>query len=91
MNITKAMLEKRVKVLNEVTGNPVEPWSTKVDGSGYTANAGNFHVEYAFGGVRIERMSLGGGSSNPLNMGRVTKSHCYNLINAMIEGVRVAK
>ncbi len=85
--ITKAHLEYKVRRLNKMTGNPVEPWGSK-DGK-LRANIGNYHLCWAYGGVDLHQMdNQGGGVNTPLSCGCTTKRDLANRIDAFISGVR---
>jgi hypothetical protein len=88
--ITDAMLEARVRRLNELTGSPLIPWS-KVDGRN-VANIGNFHLSGAYGGVCLHRMvNENGGIRTPIISYHTTKRHLYDLINAYMDGIYFAQ
>ena len=79
--ITDAQLQKQVDLINKITGSPAEPYT---DGQ---SNPGNFHLNYAYGGACLRRMSKGGGASSPLNTGCVSKKELYSLLSAFISGI----
>ena len=55
------------------------------------ANIGNYHLDYAYGSVKLVRMhNEMGGVSTPLYMGYETKRDAYNLIAAFIAGIESA-
>ena len=73
--------------LNKVTNSPLEPYTRNEDGK-FRANVGNYHLDFAYGGCTLGRMTnLSGGVSRPLPCGFVTKRELLNLINAYIYGI----
>tara|TARA_Y100000310_G_scaffold220022_1_gene221455 strand:+ start:718 stop:1029 length:312 start_codon:yes stop_codon:yes gene_type:complete len=87
-------IETKLTYLNELTGNPVEPWNIPAPfpgGSGEPgtrANVGNYHLSQAYGGFGINRMSNGGGGcTDPIFCGHRPKRECYNLLCAYIRGI----
>lgn len=52
------------------------------------ANIGNYHIDQAYGGVKlVQMMGESGGIRNVLSMGYETKANCYNAIHAYIKGI----
>ncbi|MDB4351967.1 hypothetical protein OAA60_00875 [Porticoccaceae bacterium] len=91
MSITKADLERKVKYLNELTGHATEPYGERINGK-INPNAGNYHLDWAYGGVKLAQMSLTDGctgTSDPLSVGFGTKRECYEAIAAFVRGVEV--
>lgn len=81
--VTDKQLEAVVKRLNEMTGSPVEPYRRTSEG--FVANPGNFHLDYAYGKVRLVRMSnSGGGIATVTSYG--TKRECLSEIFAFRDG-----
>ena len=92
MKISKSDLENRVTLLNQITGMPVVPYSM-VDGR-YQPNAGCYLLDWAYGGVKLSRMSSKDGctgQSNPISMGFSTKKECYRAVNHFISGIETGK
>ena len=54
-------LERMVELINALTESPKIPYSKDENGQ-YQANPGNYHLDFAYGGVRLCRMSKGGGT-----------------------------
>ena len=89
--ITKSMLEKRIDYLNKVTGSPETPYTRRSDGKLY-ANIGNYHLDSAYGGYSIERMTnSAGGVSDLFECGHQPIREIYNRLNAFIRGYDQAK
>lgn len=88
--ITKAQLEAVVERINRLTNSPLSSYT--IDSAGkYTANIGNYHLDWAYGGVKLVRMqSEGGGISDVLHAGYCSKRECYQLMHAFINGVEVS-
>jgi len=80
-------IEGKLAYLNELTGNPVEPWKENGE-AGERANVGNYHLSQNHGGFGINRMSNGaGGCTDPIFCGHRTKRECYNLLCAYVRGI----
>ena len=85
--ITEKQLEALVGWINELTGSPATSY-TRTDGK-LTANIGNYHLYFAYGGVNLHRMSNeGGGVNTPLGGGTRTKRELFNQLHAFINGLR---
>jgi hypothetical protein len=55
-------------------------------------NVGHFHLDRAYGGVKLVRTcNLGGGITCPLSMGYETKRAAYDQINAYIRGIEAVQ
>jgi len=84
--ITQRNLESVVKIINRTTGNPLTPYSKATEGRG--ANVGNYHLDYAYGGVKLVQMcNESGGIRDTLRCGYTTKRRLYDLMNAYLEGL----
>ena len=87
MRITEKDLTKLVARLNELTGSPL----TYMDENRKT-NIGHFCLDYAYGGVQLQRVcNHSGGVSTFFNTGYTTKRELYNSIHAFIDGYKTAK
>jgi hypothetical protein len=85
--ITEKQLESLVQWINELTNSPATSY-TRTDDK-LTANIGNYHLYYAYGGVNLHRMSNeGGGVSTPLGGGTRTKRELFNQLHAFINGIQ---
>lgn len=58
--VTESQLNAVVKRLNNMTGSPIEPYSRTIDGIVF--NIGHFHLDYAYGRVRLVRMHNANGA-----------------------------
>ena len=84
--ITQKDLEVLVERINIATKSPTKSY-TKI-GDRYVSNVGNYHLDYAYGGVKLSRMeSEGGGISNVSNTGYGTKRELYNWMQAFLSGI----
>lgn len=85
-NITLANLEAVVARINRVTNSPEKQYSYDADNR-LIANPGNYHLDAAYGGYSLARMSNGGGaSSDVLNSGKCSKRQLYDLMFAFLAG-----
>jgi hypothetical protein len=80
--ITEKQLHAIVDRINRVTGSPMEPYT-----AGKT-NVGNYHLDFAYGGVELQRMVNDvGGVTCPIRSGHVSKRELANLMWAFLEGL----
>jgi hypothetical protein len=85
--ITEKQLESLVQWINELTNSPATSY-TRTDDK-LTANIGNYHLYFAYGGVNLHRMTnTGGGVSTPLGGGTRTKRELFNQLHAFINGIQ---
>ena len=88
--ITKAILETRVRGLNERTGNPLEPYKLNESTGRYDAQIGCFYVGGAYGGFRLEQITSEGGGSRDISL-RGTRREVFTFIGAMLTGFRICE
>ncbi len=85
--ITMKDLEGQVNRLNRITNSPMESYTKLPDGK-FKANIGNYHLDGAYGGWKLGRIcSEGGGVSDILSCGYVSKREIYQLIYSYIRGI----
>ena len=85
--ITQSQLESIAERINRVTSSPLTSWTKDASGK-FTANIGNYHLSYAYGGVSLERMvSPGGGVQDVFRSGHITKRELANRMWAFLEGI----
>ena len=82
--ITERHLQAIVNRLNEITSSPMEPYTRDAD-ERFVANVGNFHLDYAYGKVKLVRMGNESGGITSLT-GFGTKRETYNAIHAFMDG-----
>ena len=83
--IRQSELEYLVKRINELTHSPLTPYIQ--EGGKFTANIGNYHLDYAYGGVKLVRMvGEGGGITEASEGGYGTKRELYYWMRAYIAG-----
>lgn len=84
--ITETMLQRKIDILNSITESPMETYGE--DGG----NAGNYHLDYANGGVSVRRMMEksrhGQGSETIIERG--TNREVFAALDAYIDGYRAA-
>ena len=86
--ITQKDLEYLVKRINEATNSPETSYQTT--SKGYKANIGNYHLDYAYGGVRLSQMMNEGGGIHVISSGGFgTKRELYNWMQAFLSGMAV--
>jgi hypothetical protein len=89
--ITQANLEAVVARINRQTNSPMQPWGKNEAGE-TKANIGNYHLGYAYGGVKLYRMTNeGGGVRDVLSTGYTTKRELYNAMFAFIAGLETGE
>jgi hypothetical protein len=85
--ITKNMLDMRVEYLNKITNSPAKPYQRDARGK-LVANPGNFHLDGAYGGYSLCRMSTtGGGCSDVFSTGHMPKRELFEKLCAFIQGI----
>jgi len=87
--VTEKQLQAIVNNLNEITKSPKV---TYIEKSGkFTAQIGNYHLSYAYGGVSLHRIcSIGGGVEDVFRCGHVSKRDLANRMWAFQEGLNHA-
>ena len=93
--ITRKDLEYLVECINEATGSPKASYTKREKATstdpGYRANIGNYHLSYAYGGVKLERMYNEGGGVNTVSTGGFgTKRELYDWMRAFLAGMEAA-
>ena len=79
-----------IKRINIITGSPLEPYATGLDGKAIP-QAGNYHLSGAYGGYSLHRMAPTGGVTDVLRCGHVTARELRDLMWAFISGFYAAK
>jgi hypothetical protein len=79
------MLELLVKRLNEATGMPLTPYADR------EPQAGNFHLERAYGAVSLHRMCATGTGASDVFNGYFTNQMLYIQIHALLRGIQFEK
>lgn len=87
--ITKHDLEAVVERINRATNSPLDSY-TKTDTGHYKANPGNYHLNWAYGGVCLARMSNEGGGIQSVLPGFVSKRELYGKMQAFLRGIETA-
>lgn len=87
--ITKKDLENVVDRINRATNSPMTPY-TQTDGK-YTANIGNYHLDWAYGGVCLVRTDSEGGGIQSILPGFVSKRELYEKMHAFLRGIDAVK
>ena len=85
--ITQKDLEYLVKRINEVTGSPIATCTKNEITSRYSWNIGNYHLDYAYGGVQlVQTVNEHGGISTVSGYYHGTKRELYNWMQAFLVG-----
>lgn len=85
--ITEKQLQHLINIINDLTGSPKETWQ-KIDGK-TVANIGNYYLDGAYSGWKLERIiTKGGGAEEPLGGGYYTKRELYYKLSSFISGIR---
>ena len=86
--ITTKDLEFLVSRINKLTNSPAESW-TREDGTS-KAGVNNYHLDSAYGGVKLVRMTNeSGGVSLVSRNGYGTKKELYYQLDAIITGLQM--
>jgi len=89
--ITMRHLDGLIAILNRITNSP-STYSNKRETGNFKANIGHYHLDQAYGGVRLARVvNENGGISSPISMPFGTKREAYLLIAAFIGGIEASK
>lgn len=89
--ITQRDLDGLINRLNRITNSPATYADKQPDGK-FKANVGHYHLDRAYGGVKLARVyNEGGGITTPCSMGDETKRDAYYIIAAYIAGIEAAK
>jgi len=81
-------LEAQVKRINKLTNSP-ETEYTKINGK-LIGNIGNYHLDQAYGGVKLVRMrNESGGIEEITRTGFTTKRDLYFQLDAIITGLQI--
>jgi hypothetical protein len=89
--ITEKQLRAIVERINKVTNSPLEPWGKDAKGNN-SANIGNYHLSFAYGGVELDRMvNHGGGVTCPIGSGHTSKRELAEKMWAFLAGLETAK
>ena len=95
MRVSKADLQRKIDLLNQITNNAPKPYADGyevINGiNRLKANAGNYHLAGAYGGWELQQMCKGGGTRDVLSSGYTTKKDLYYLICAYIDGIEEGK
>lgn len=67
--ITRPFVERQLENLNRLTGSPSQPYQNLGDGKGIVLQAGCYHLDNAYGGYSLVRMSLVKGETGTTNIG----------------------
>jgi hypothetical protein len=87
--ITEANLKGMCDTLNRITNSPMEQY-TKTE-TGYKANPLNYHLDFAYGGVKLCRMCNEGGGVNDISSGYGTKRELWDWMQAYLRGIELGK
>ena len=68
-NITRPFVEKQLENLNRKCGMPLQPYQNLGDGNGIVPQAGCYHLDNAYGGYSLVRMSLTEGETGTTSIG----------------------
>ena len=86
MRITEKDLIATCNRINEAAKAPLESYSKR--GGTYSANVGNYYIDYACGGASLHRMESEGGSvSDVFRCGHITKRDLYERMHAFLTGL----
>ena len=85
--VTVTELEAAVRLLNNITGSPAEPYTVR-EGEVPIPNAGNYHLSRAYGGYALHQMAdHGTGTRDVLCSGHVPARELLNRLHAYFYGI----
>lgn len=85
--ITNKELDILVNKLNTLTNNPLKPYEY-TDGK-CIPQPGNYHLDAAYGGIKLCQQCESGGSRNISTQGYGTKKEMYHFLEAIITGLEI--
>lgn len=85
MRVSIKDLEGIVSVINRLAGAPGEPYVKGEDGR-YLPQAGCYHLDHAYGGVRLVRMAREGSGTHDVT-GRHSRAVLYHVLHAFKDGL----
>lgn len=85
--ITQKDLEGLCDVINDALGNERKPYGEPT-AKGCNPNPNVYHLDYAYGGVKLVKMMDKGTGVRDIFSGYVTKKELYDEMRAYIEGIR---
>ncbi len=88
--ITQSMLIRLTDTINRKLDTPMALYRGSRD-DGFTANVGNYHLDWANGGVSLCRMLVNGGTCDVLWCGHITKRDLFGRMQAFVEGIRAER
>lgn len=90
--VTKAELQAICDRINQKAGKALEPY--RKDGDKWLPNAGAYYIAGAYGGHKLEQMSLKEGCTgtdrDPINTGYVSKRELASHMRAFLAGMEAA-
>ena len=87
--ITQKTLQAVVDRINRTAGTPFTPY--RKSGEKFVAEIGNYHLDYAYGGVKLVQMSNESGGIRTITTGFVPKRELYNQLHAFLNGLEAGK
>lgn len=82
-----ATLEALCNRINEITNSPLASYSKDAQGK-FHANPGNYHLDGAYGGWMVCRMSnMGGGTSHAIGSSHMPKRQLEMMMRSFISGL----
>lgn len=85
--ITQKDLEVLTGRINKATKSPMTSYTKDNPTGRFRGNIGNYHLDYAYGGVMLVRMSNQSGGIETISAGGYgTKRELYNWMRAFLSG-----
>lgn len=88
--ITMKNLEYQVERINKAMNSPAASYTRDKAGK-LKANIGNYHLDGAYGGWKLARMTSEGGGITCITSGFVPKRELYNQLQAFLSGIEAAQ
>lgn len=88
--ISRRDLDATVRLLNEITGNPTEPYRLTESGQ-WVPNPGAYLLSGAYGGWSLHQMAPGGGERDVLSSGHIPARELYERMHAYRYGLEAAR
>lgn len=88
--ITQKQLEALASSINVATGNNVCSHTKNAEGT-YTTNVGNYHLDYAYGGITLHQTVNSSGGVREIFAGHMPKRELFDRMHAFLAGIGAQK
>lgn len=86
--VTMQDLDNLCLIINKTAGTP-ENYCEKVDETPFKSNIGHYHIDAAYGGVRLVQTTNDGGGYTPIVHGFTSKRELFEKMHSFLTGLRM--